>query len=88
MYNYEIDSNRYFFNDGINNASETTTVNYQYSDEKVLSVHYALLNTDLTPSEIELYVTLPLCEFFNEQLQNNTKNIEGKSQFIKNNKVL
>ncbi|MGP1928990.1 MAG: plasmid segregation protein ParM domain-containing protein, partial [Arsenophonus sp. NC-WZS1-MAG3] len=41
--------------------AKTTTVNYQYSDENLLSVHHALLNTDLTPSEIELYVTLPLC---------------------------
>ncbi|MGP1955674.1 MAG: plasmid segregation protein ParM domain-containing protein, partial [Arsenophonus sp. NC-PY1-MAG3] len=32
----------------VNNASETTTINYQYSDENLLSVHHALLNTDLT----------------------------------------
>lgn len=78
IYNYEIEGKRYSFNDGITNASETTTVNYQYSDENLLSVHHALLNTDLTPCEIELYVTLPLCEFFNEQRQKNTKNIERK----------
>ncbi|MCS6741707.1 plasmid segregation protein ParM [Acinetobacter baumannii] len=78
IFNYEIEGKKYSFNDAISDTSETTNIDYQYSDENLAAVHHALLQTGLKPCEIELFVTLPLCEFFDENRQKNNKNIERK----------
>ncbi|WP_368904636.1 plasmid segregation protein ParM domain-containing protein [Proteus mirabilis] len=78
IFNYEINGKKYSFNDALSDTSETTNIDYQYSDENLAAVHHALLQTGLKPCEIDLFVTLPLCEFFDENRQKNNKNIERK----------
>lgn len=78
IYNYSIAGKRYTFDRNSDNTISTTNIEYQYSDINLIGVHHALLNSGLEPQEIELYVTLPISEFYNTDSTQNQDNITKK----------
>ncbi|MCV7773323.1 plasmid segregation protein ParM, partial [Escherichia coli] len=56
----------------------TNNVEWQYSPLNVLAVHHALLTSGIEPQEVEIVVTLPLAEFYDDDAQYNLDNIERK----------
>ncbi|HDL7635053.1 TPA: StbA family protein [Yersinia enterocolitica] len=77
-FNYQIDGVKYTFDDVSHQAISTTNIEYQYSDTNLLAVHHALLNSGLEPQAVKLTVTLPISEFYTEDCQKNTVNIQRK----------
>lgn len=77
-FNYSIDGHKYTYDPVSESAISTTHIEYQYSDENLLAVHHALLNSGLEPCDIDLTVTLPISEFYTADCQKNTLNIERK----------
>ncbi|QBY46254.1 plasmid segregation protein ParM (plasmid) [Arsenophonus nasoniae] len=78
-YNYLADGEKYAFDTHNPSAIVTTNIEYQYGVENRLSVHHALLQTGLEPQDVELWVTLPVSEYFTSDMQENTDNIQRKS---------
>lgn len=78
-YNYLADGEKYAFDTHNPSAIVTTNIEYQYGVENRLSVHHALLQTGLEPQDVELWVTLPVSEYFTSDMQENTDNIRRKA---------
>lgn len=77
-YNYLLDGHKYTYDPVSEAAISTTHIEYQYTDSNLLAVHHALLNSGLTPCEVDLTVTLPISEFYTADCQKNTLNIDRK----------
>lgn len=78
-YNYLADGEKYAFDTHNPSAIVTTNIEYQYGVENRLAVHHALLQTGLEPQDVELWVTLPVSEYFTSDMQENTDNIRRKA---------
>lgn len=78
IYNYEVDGLKYSFSKASADVLPTTNIDFQYRTENLLSVHHALQLSGITPQEIELWVTLPISEYYNDDAQENTANIQRK----------
>lgn len=68
-YNYELEGQKFTFDEVSNEAIKTTHIEYQYSDVNVLAVHHALLKSGIPPQEVSLTVTLPISEFYTPDCQ-------------------
>jgi plasmid segregation protein ParM len=77
-FNYVVDGVKYTFDDVSQQAISTTHIEYQYGDTNLLAVHHALLNSGVEPQAVKLTVTLPISEFYTEDCQKNTVNIQQK----------
>jgi plasmid segregation protein ParM len=79
IYNYEVDGLKYSFSKASAEVIPTTNIDFQYRTENLLSVHHALQLSGIKPQEIELWVTLPISEYYtNHDAQENTFNIQRK----------
>ena len=63
VYNYTIGTTKYTYDATSDKALSTTHIEYQYDDLNLLAVHHALLQTGLTPRDVEVIVTLPITQF-------------------------
>lgn len=77
-YNYTIDGLKYTYDPVSEAAISTTHIEYQYTDTNLLAIHHALINSGVSPCEIDLIVTLPISEFYTADCQKNVLNIERK----------
>lgn len=82
-FNYLVDGEKYAFDTHNPAAIITTNIEYQYEVENRLAVHHALLQTGLDPQEVELWVTLPVSEYFTVDMQEHKENINKKSDNLK-----
>lgn len=83
VFNYEMNGELYSFDPITPDAVTTTQIGWQYSDVNVVAVHHALLQTDIEPCEVDIVVTLPLCEFYDRNNQRNEANIKRKQESLK-----
>ncbi|WP_220464086.1 plasmid segregation protein ParM domain-containing protein, partial [Klebsiella pneumoniae] len=60
--NYEIDGEKYSFDQLSPDAVRTTETRYQYSDVNVVAIHHALMQSGIEPQPVDVVVTLPLGE--------------------------
>lgn len=79
-FNYTVDGQKFTFDPVSAEAISTTNIEYQYSNENLLAVHHALLQTGIPPQAVTLWVTLPVSEYYTPDSQKNTANIERKRQ--------
>ncbi|HGJ5884502.1 plasmid segregation protein ParM domain-containing protein [Arsenophonus sp.] len=82
-FNYLVDEEKYSFDTHSPIAILTTNIEYQYGIENRLAVHHALLQTGLEPQNVELWVTLPISEYFTPDMQENVINITRKVENLK-----
>lgn len=61
--NYEIDGEKYSFDQLSPDAVRTTETRYQYSDVNVVAIHHALMQSGIEPQPVDVVVTLPLGEY-------------------------
>lgn len=87
-FNYLVDGEKYTFDTHNPSAMITTNIEYQYNIENRLAVHHALLKTGLAPQTVELWVTLPVSEYFTLDMQENTKNINKKIENLSKDIIL
>jgi plasmid segregation protein ParM len=79
VYNYTIGTTKYTYDATSDKALSTTHIEYQYDDLNLLAVHHALLQTGLTPCDVEVVVTLPITQFYKpDDCQRNDERIEAK----------
>jgi len=78
IYNYEVNELKYSFSQASTDVIPTTNIDFQYRTENLFSVHHVLQLSGLTPQEIELWVTLPISEYYSDDTQENTANIQHK----------
>ncbi len=68
----------------------TNNSEWQYSLINTVAIHHALLQTSIIPQEVDITVTLPLAEYYDEDNQINFDNIERKKKnlrkIVSNNK--
>ncbi|MBO1811615.1 plasmid segregation protein ParM [Serratia ureilytica] len=81
--NYEIDGEKYSFDQLSPDAVRTTETRYQYSDVNVVAIHHALMQSGIEPQPVDIVVTLPLGEYLDEHNQPNMVNIERKKANVK-----
>jgi len=82
MANYEIDGEKYSFDERSADAIHTTERFYQYSTVNALAIHHALHQSGLAPQAVDVVVTLPLSEFLTSDNKRNKANIEKKKQNV------
>lgn len=87
-YNYLVDGEKYAFDTHNPSAIVTTNIEFQYSVENRLAVHHALLQTGMEPGDVELWVTLPVSEYFTTDMQENSDNIRKKIENLKKEIIL
>ncbi|CAI0998697.1 StbA protein [Serratia liquefaciens] len=76
------DREKYSF-DLISPGSLTTSnIKWQYSPHNAVAVHHALRTCRLAPQCVDIVVTLPLPEFYDEDSQYRLDNIERKKQSL------
>ncbi|HHR5849397.1 TPA: plasmid segregation protein ParM domain-containing protein [Providencia alcalifaciens] len=81
-FNYELDGQKFTYDEVSEQAIRTTHIEYQYTDANVLAIHHALLSSGLEPQDIELVVTLPISEFYTADCQKNELNIQRKIENV------
>ncbi|EOE1546142.1 plasmid segregation protein ParM domain-containing protein [Providencia rettgeri] len=81
-FNYELDGQKFTYDEVSEQAIKTTHIEYQYTDANVLAIHHALLSSGLEPQDIELVVTLPISEFYTADCQKNELNIQRKIENV------
>lgn len=82
-FNYELDGQKFTYDEVSEQAIRTTHIEYQYTDINVLAIHHALLNSGLEPQDISLTVTLPISEYYTKDCQRNELNIQRKIDNVK-----
>nr|WP_245677498.1 plasmid segregation protein ParM domain-containing protein [Candidatus Arsenophonus triatominarum] len=88
--NFLIEGEKYSFDKlDIRNIT-TNNSEWQYSLINTVAIHHALLQTSIIPQEVDITVTLPLAEYYDEDNQINFDNIERKKKnlrkIVSNNK--
>ncbi|MEY0604556.1 plasmid segregation protein ParM domain-containing protein, partial [Providencia huaxiensis] len=81
-FNYELDGQKFTYDEVSEQAIRTTHIEYQYADANVLAIHHALLSSGLEPQDIKLVVTLPISEFYTADCQKNELNIQRKIENV------
>ena len=79
-FNYTVDDEKYSFDLITPDALPTNNIDWQYSPLNSIAVHHALLTSGLEPQDVEIVVTLPLTEFYDEDAQYRLDNIERKKR--------
>ncbi|EAO6776241.1 recombinase [Salmonella enterica subsp. enterica] len=79
-FNYTADKEKYSFDLLSPDALTTTNINWQYSPLNAVAVHHALLTSGIAPQCVDIVVTLPLTEFYDEDAQYRLDNIARKKQ--------
>lgn len=82
VFNYTANREKYSFDLISPDTLATNNVEWQYSPLNAVAVHHALLTSGLAPQELEIVVTLPLSEFFDENSQCRLDNLERKKQSL------
>lgn len=80
IFNYSIKMDKFTFDKVSPDAITTTNIEYQYGNENLLAVHHALLQTSITPQDVEIWVTLPVSEYYTADCQKNERNIARKKE--------
>lgn len=83
--NFLIDGEKYSFDKLDTRNITTNNSEWQYSPINTLAIHHALLKTGLSPQQIDITVTLPLAEYYDEDNQVNFDNLERKKQNLRKN---
>ncbi|MGR5448664.1 plasmid segregation protein ParM domain-containing protein [Vibrio sp. PNB22_3_1] len=82
VFNFTIDERKFTYDLTSEDSLSVKNIDWQLSMECVVSVHYALLQTGLSPDEyprVKLVATLPITQYYNtDDLQKNTAMIEKK----------
>lgn len=81
-FNYELDGQKFTYDEVSEQAIRTTHIEYQYTDANVLAIHHALLSSELEPQDVDLVVTLPISEFYTADCQKNELNIQRKIENV------
>ncbi|WP_272689490.1 plasmid segregation protein ParM domain-containing protein [Providencia sp. PROV033] len=81
-FNYELDGQKFTYDEVSEQAIRTTHIEYQYTDANILAIHHALLSCGLEPQDVDLVVTLPISEFYTADCQKNELNIQRKIQNV------
>lgn len=79
-FNYTADKEKYSFDLISPDSLTTSNIKWQYSPLNTLAVHHALQTSGLKPQGVDIVVTLPLAEFYDEDAQYRLDNIERKKQ--------
>ncbi|MFU2317146.1 plasmid segregation protein ParM domain-containing protein [Rahnella sp. PCH160] len=87
-FNYTTGHEKYSFDLISPDALTTTNIEWQYSPLNAVAVHHALLTSGLAPQCVDIVVTLPLAEFYDEDAQYRLDNIERKKQNLLQQVVL
>jgi len=82
-FNYTASKEKYSFDLVSPDTLATNNIEWQYSPLNAVAVHHALLTSGLEPQEVEIVVTLPLSEFYDENSQFRSDNIERKKQSLR-----
>lgn len=89
VYNFTIDGRKYTYDVTSEVAMDISHITWQFSDENVVSVHYALLQTGLDPEKypnIKVIATLPITQYYRpDDLQRNDENIARKRENLMRN---
>lgn len=81
--NYLCDGNKYTFSQGSSKTLPTTDTSFQYGQLNAVAVHHALHESGIAPGEVDIVVTLPLSEFYDEENNRNIHNIQRKADTYK-----
>lgn len=81
-FNYELNGQKFTYDEVSEQAIRTTHIEYQYTDANVLAIHHALLSSGLEPQDVDLVVTLPISEFYTADCQKNELNIQRKIENV------
>ncbi|WP_241576753.1 plasmid segregation protein ParM domain-containing protein [Rosenbergiella collisarenosi] len=81
--NYTVGKNKFSFSKGSSKTIPTTDTSFQYSEVNAVAIHHALHESGLTPQPVDIIVTLPLSEFYDQENNKNTQNIERKKENYK-----
>jgi len=76
--NYLCDGNKYTFSKGSSKTLPTTDTSFQYGQLNAVAVHHALHESGLEPQAVDIVVTLPLSEFYDQENVKNVQNIKRK----------
>lgn len=79
-FNYTAGKEKYSFDLISPDSLTTSNIEWQYSPLNAVAVHHSLLTSGLTPQCVDIVVTLPLAEFYDEDAQYRLDNIERKKQ--------
>lgn len=81
-FNYTAGKEKYSFDLISPDALTTSNIEWQYNPLNAVAVHHALQTSGLTPQCVDIVVTLPLAEFYDEDSQYRLDNIERKKQSL------
>ncbi|MFZ5273793.1 plasmid segregation protein ParM domain-containing protein [Enterobacter asburiae] len=81
-FNYTAGKEKYSFDLISPDSLTTSNIEWQYSPLNAMAVHHALLTSGLAPQCVDIVVTLPLAEFYDEDSQYRLDNIERKKQSL------
>lgn len=80
--NYTIDGDQYTFGSTVGDTHVTYNASMQYSTKNTLSIHHALLTSGITQQPVDVVVTLPLSEYYDDGGQIKYHNIERKKKTV------
>ncbi|MBC3228950.1 plasmid segregation protein ParM domain-containing protein [Serratia fonticola] len=83
VFNYMASREKYSFDLVSPDTLATNNIEWQYSPLNAVAVHHALLTSGIDPQKVEIVVTLPLSEFYDENSQFRPDNIERKKQSLR-----
>lgn len=81
-FNYTTGKEKYSFDLISPDSLTTSNIEWQYSQLNAVAVHHALLTSGLTSQCVDIVVTLPLAEFYDEDSQYRLDNIARKKQSL------
>lgn len=79
-FNYTVADEKYSWDLISADALPTNNIEWQYSPLNAVAVHHALQTSGIEPQEVEIIVTLPLAEFYDNDAQYRMDNIERKKK--------
>lgn len=81
-FNYTAGKEKYSFDLISTDTLTTSNIEWQYSPLNAVAVHHALQTSGVAPQCVDIVVTLPLAEFYDEDAQYRLDNIERKKQSL------
>lgn len=81
-FNYTAGKEKYSFDLISPDSLTTSNIEWQYSPLNAIAVHHALRTSGIAPQCVDIVVTLPLTEFYDEDSQYRLDNIERKKQSL------